>query len=245
MTEFDETSESDAEDASETGPDDANDPGLGGTSGAAAEGDLDDAIDAAADAIGNGEAVVYPTETVYGLGADATDPAAVERVFEVKGRDRSKPLSLGVPSVDAARRYSRPSDRAMRFMRAFLPGPVTVVVDADPSLPEALTAGRDRVGIRIPDHEVALALFERVAPTPVTATSANVSGSPSVTDVSTLDPGLRDAVAVVVDAGPTPGTESTVVDPERNVVHRRGAMADAIVAWLEDDGGAAPTVEDG
>ncbi|QCC46718.1 L-threonylcarbamoyladenylate synthase [Halobellus limi] len=245
MTEFDETSESDAEDASETGPDDANDPGLGGTSGAAAERDLDDAIDAAADAIGNGEAVVYPTETVYGLGADATDPAAVERVFEVKGRDRSKPLSLGVPSVDAARRYSRPSDRALRFMRAFLPGPVTVVVDADPSLPEALTAGRDRVGIRIPDHEVALALFERVAPTPVTATSANVSGSPSVTDVSTLDPGLRDAVAVVVDAGPTPGTESTVVDPERNVVHRRGAMADAIVAWLEDDGGAAPTVEDG
>jgi L-threonylcarbamoyladenylate synthase len=206
---------------------------------------LEDAIDAAAAAIADGETVVYPTETVYGLGADATDPAAVERVFEVKGRDRSKPLSLGVPSVDAALRYARPSDRALRFMRAFLPGPVTVVVDADPSLPEALTAGRDRVGIRIPDHEVALALFERVAPTPVTATSANVSGSSSVIDAATLDPALRDAVAVVVDAGPTPGTESTVVDPERNVVHRRGAMADAIAAWLTEESGAAPTVEDG
>jgi L-threonylcarbamoyladenylate synthase len=225
MTEFDETSDRGLDETSETG--------------------LEVTIDAAAAAIDDGQPVVYPTETVYGLGADATDPSAVERVFEVKGRDRSKPLSLGVPSVDAALRYSRPSDRALRFMRAFLPGPATVVVEADPSLPQALTAGRDRVGIRIPDHEVALALFERVAPTPVTATSANVSGSPSVTDVATLDSGVRDAVAVVVDAGPTPGTESTVVDPERNVVHRRGAMADAIVAWLEDVSGTEPTVEDG
>jgi len=229
MTEFDETSD--------TGLDDASD--------AAADRDVPDAIDAAAAAIEDGETVVYPTETVYGLGADATDPAAVERVFEVKGRDRSKPLSLGVPSVDDALGHARPSDRALRFMRAFLPGPATVVVDADPSLPDALTAGRDRVGIRIPDHEVALALFERVAPTPVTATSANVSGSASVTDVAALDAELRAAVEVIVDAGPTPGTESTVVDPDRNVVHRRGAMADAIVAWLAEETGTEPVVEDG
>ena len=242
MTEFDETSEAD-DDASGADLDEASGTHFDDASDAATGRDVADAIDAAAAAIGDGEPVVYPTETVYGLGADATDSAAVERVFEVKGRDRSKPLSLGVPTVDAALRHARPSDRALQFMRAFLPGPVTVVVDADPSLPEALTAGRDRVGIRIPDHEVALALFECVAPTPVTATSANVSGSPSVTDVATLDSAVRDAVAVVVDAGPTPGTESTVVDPERNVVHRRGAMADAIAAWLEDESGAEPTME--
>ncbi|WP_144905139.1 L-threonylcarbamoyladenylate synthase [Halobellus captivus] len=204
---------------------------------------LSAAIDEAAAAIERGEAVVYPTETVYGLGADATDPAAVERVFELKGRDRSKPLSLGVPSIDGALRYTRPTERACRFMRAFLPGPVTVVVERKPAVPDVLTAGGDRVGVRIPDHEVALALFERVAPTPVTATSANVSGSASVTDVSALDPTLRESVGAVVDAGPTPGTESTVVDPERNVVHRRGAMADAIVAWLTDETGSQPTVE--
>ncbi|WP_336024544.1 L-threonylcarbamoyladenylate synthase [Halobellus salinisoli] len=210
-----------------------------------ADPELAAAIDEAVAAIDRGEAVVYPTETVYGLGADAADSAAVERVFELKGRDRSKPLSLGVPSIDAARRYTRPSERAVRFMRAFLPGPVTVVVERKPALPDALTAGGDRVGVRIPDHEVALSLFERVAPTPVTATSANVSGSPSVTDVGSLDPTLRESVGAVVDAGPTPGTESTVVDPERNVVHRRGAMADAIVAWLADEAGSEPIVEDG
>ncbi|MFW5974354.1 MAG: L-threonylcarbamoyladenylate synthase, partial [Natrialbaceae archaeon] len=188
-------------------------------------------LDAAAAALRDGGAVVYPTETVYGLGTDATDADAVVRVFELKGRDRSKPLSLGVPSVDAALGHTRPSELALRFMRAFLPGPVTVVVECDPSLPDPLTAGRDRVGVRVPDDEVALSLFER-AGVPVTATSANRSGSPSVTHPDDLDPALRESVAAVVDAGPRAGTESTVVDPERNVVHRRGAMADAIVAWL-------------
>ena len=201
-------------------------------------------LDAAATAVRDGGAVVYPTETVYGLGADATDADAVGRVFELKRRDRSKPLSLGVASVDAALRHTRPTGRARRFMRAFLPGPVTVVVDRDPSLPDALTAGRDRVGVRVPDDEVAASLFER-AGVPVTATSANRSGTPSVTAPGDLTPDLREAVAAVVDAGPAPGTESTVVDPDRNVVHRRGAMADAIVAWLADEAGTAPVVEDG
>ena len=200
-------------------------------------------LDAAAAAVRDGGAVVYPTETVYGLGADATDADAVERVFELKGRDRSKPLSLGVESVDAALRHTRPGQRSIRFMRVFLPGPVTVVVERDPSLPDALTAGRERVGVRVPDDEVALSLFERAAPVPVTATSANRSGNPSVTHPDDLDPALRDAVAAVVDAGTTPGTESTVVDPERNVIHRRGAMADAIAAWLVDKTGTEPAVK--
>ena len=206
---------------------------------------MDESVERAAAAIVDGDLVVYPTETVYGLGADALDTTAVERVFEAKGRDRSKPLSLGVPSVDAALRDTRPSDRARRFLRGFLPGPVTVVVECDPSLPDALTAGRSRVGVRVPDDEVALSLFERAAPVPVTATSANRSGSPSVTHPDDLDPELRESVAAVVDAGSRAGTESTVVDPERNVIHRRGAMADAITAWLTDEAGTEPVVEDG
>jgi L-threonylcarbamoyladenylate synthase len=188
-------------------------------------------IDAAADAVRDGRAVVYPTETVYGLGADATDTDAVARVFDLKGRSREKPLSVAVPDVDAALDYTRPTAREERFMRRFLPGPVTVVVARRPALPDVLTAGRDRVGVRVPDHEVALDLLERSPP--LTATSANRSGGPSVTRLADLDDRLREAVAVVLDGGETAGTESTVVDPGRGIVHRRGAMADAVDAWLE------------
>ena len=207
-----------------------------------------DRLDAAANAIAAGDLVVYPTETVYGLGADASSADAVERVFACKGRDRDKPLSLAVPDIATARRYARLTPRDERFMRAFLPGPVTVVVAADPSLPDALTAGRDRVGVRIPDHDTAIAFLRRVAPTPVTATSANVSGTGSVRRVADLSARVRDACAVVVDGGETPGGGSTVVDPERGVIHRRGALGDATEAWLAGeatDGADVDAADDG
>ena len=186
----------------------------------------------AAAAVAAGDLVVYPTETVYGLGADALEPDAVERVFELKGRDRSNPLSLGVASVDAALRYTRPTPIALAFARAFLPGPVTVIVERGDGVPDALTAGSDRVGVRVPDHDVARALLRETGP--LTATSANVSGRGSVTRIADLDERIRDGVAAVVDDGETPGTESTVVDPDAGTIHRRGAMTGAIEAWLAD-----------
>lgn len=189
--------------------------------------------------------MVYPTETVYGLGADALDPAAVERVFEAKGRPRSNPLSMAVPDVESAARYADLTDRERQFMREFLPGPVTVVVEAGGEVPDVLTAGRDRVGVRIPDHETALSLLELVAP--ITATSANRSGEPSVRRIAALDPELREAVEYVLDAddergsthhseseeGEARGSESTVVDVERREIHRRGALAARIERWLD------------
>ena len=190
-------------------------------------------LDTAADAVRDGRAVVYPTETVYGLGADATDADAVERVFELKGRSRENPLSVAVPDVDAALEHTRPTDREERFMRRFLPGPVTVIVECHPSLPDVLTAGRDRVGVRVPDHEMALSLLDRTPP--LTATSANRSGAGSVTRVADLDDRVREGVAAVVDGGETPGTESTVVDPGRGVIHRRAALADEIETWLQTE----------
>jgi L-threonylcarbamoyladenylate synthase len=118
-------------------------------------------------------------------------------------------------------------------MREFLPGPVTVVVERRESVPDALTAGSDRVGIRIPDHDVALA-FYRSADRPVTATSANRSGEGSARRVTGIDRSVREA-AVVLDAGETPGTESTVVDPSLDdPVIREGSEADAVRAWLRD-----------
>lgn len=184
----------------------------------------------AADAIRAGKLVVYPTETVYGLAGDALDPAALKRVFAVKGRDRDDPVSIALPDVESAARYTNPTDCERRFMRAFLPGPVTVVVEAGESVPGALTAGRDRVGVRVPDHALALSLLERVAP--VTATSANVSGRPAVRRLSALDDRVRDAAAALLDGGQTGGGGSTVVDVTTGEIHRRGRLADEVADWL-------------
>ncbi|WP_135829890.1 L-threonylcarbamoyladenylate synthase [Halorussus halobius] len=193
----------------------------------------DDAdVERAAEAVRDGDLVVYPTETVYGLGADALNDEAVERVFEAKRRSRDDPVSLAVPDVEAALQYVRATDREERFMREFLPGPVTVVCEKREPVPDALTGGRDRVGVRIPDHDLALALLRSAAP--VTATSANVSGRPSATRVADLDPEIRDAAAVVLDGGETGGTGSTVVNVASGEIHRRGPNADAVAAWLRD-----------
>jgi len=189
-----------------------------------------DTLDRAADALTAGDLVVYPTETVYGLGADALDAEAVERVFETKGRDRSKPVSLAVPDAEAALEYTHSTARERRFMHEFLPGPVTVVVERGEAVPDVLTAGSDRVGVRVPDHDRALALLERFAP--ITATSANVSGTGSVREPTELSDEIREAAAVLVDGGRTPGGGSTVVDVEAGEIHRRGALADEVEDWL-------------
>jgi L-threonylcarbamoyladenylate synthase len=206
------------------------------------------ALDRAAAAVDDGDLVVYPTETVYGLGADALDADAVERVFAAKGRDRSNPVSLAVPSVEAAFEVTRPTDREAAFAREFLPGPVTVVLERTAEVPNVLTAGRDRVGVRVPAYDPALSLLERTPP--LTATSANVSGNPSARTVDDLDDEIRGAAAVVLDVdeprssargtqsrdgGETPGDEgSTVVDVGAGEIHRRGARADAVESWLEE-----------
>ncbi len=186
-------------------------------------------LERAAAAIRSGEAVVYPTETVYGLGADALSESAIERVFELKDRPRDRPVSLAVPDVETIDRYAKLSDREREFAEAFLPGPVTLVVKRDSAVPDALTGGLERVGVRLPDHPVALALLDRVAP--LTATSANRSGQPSARRVAEIDERVR-ADAVVIDDGETPGGESTVVDLSAGEILRRGALADAVTEWL-------------
>lgn len=191
----------------------------------------DGALDRAAAAIRDGGLVVYPTDTVYGLAADALTPSAIERVFAAKDRPRDRPLSLAAPTVETALGYVVATDLCETCMRTFLPGPVTVVCRRADHVPPALTGGRDRVGIRVPDHAVARALLRRVEP--VTATSANTSGADSVTRIGNLDPGIRQAVAVILNAGETPGIESTVVDPDRGEVIRRGAMAADVARWLD------------
>ena len=187
-------------------------------------------LDRAADALRNGELVVYPTETVYGLAADATDPVAVGRVFSAKRRTPEKPVSVAVPSVGALTELCPLTDRERRFADEFLPGPVTLVADRG-ELPAVLTGGRDRVGVRVPEQPLARALLDRIAP--ITATSANVSGRESARIVTDLDGEIREAATVVLDGGETAGGEaSTVVDVERETVHRPGPLVAEIESWL-------------
>jgi L-threonylcarbamoyladenylate synthase len=189
-------------------------------------------LDRTAAAIRDGNLVVYPTETVYGLGADALDPAVVDRVYETKGRDRSNPISLAVPDIDAAESYVRPTERERAFMERFLPGPVTVLCERRDVVPDVLTAGSDRVGVRIPDHDLALALLDRVEP--ITATSANVSGRPSARTAEDVDEEVRKTASAVLDGGETGGVESTVVDVVSGEIHRPGALSDEIEIWLAE-----------
>jgi L-threonylcarbamoyladenylate synthase len=189
--------------------------------------DLTDAVAA----LRRGDLVVYPTETVYGLGADALDPEAIERVFEAKGRSRQKPLSMALPELAAAADYTRTTERERRFCQRFLPGPVTVLVERTDRVPDVLVGGGDRVGIRIPDHDTARALARRTGP--ITATSANRSGEPSARRVGEIDPAIRER-ATVLDGGETPGTESTVVDVSAGRIVRRGELAAEIEAWLAE-----------
>ena len=192
---------------------------------------MTDGLTDAVAALRRGDLVVYPTETVYGLAGDATDPEAVERVFEAKGRSREKPVSMALPDAAAAADYARLSNRERAFCERFLPGPVTVLLERTDRVPNVLVAGRDRVGIRVPDHELARDLARRVGP--ITATSANRSGEPSARRVEEIDREVRER-AIVVDRGETPGTESTVVDVSTDEIVRRGANAEEIEAWMAE-----------
>lgn len=194
----------------------------------------DEALTEAVAALRRGDLVVYPTETVYGLAADALDPEAIARVFEAKDRPREKPISLAVPEVSVAADFTEMTERERAFCESFLPGPVTVLLERNDRIPDVLVAGRDRVGIRVPDHDLARDLARRTGP--ITATSANRSGQPSARRIEDIDPSIRER-AVVLDGGETPGTESTVVDVSAGEIVRRGARADDIEAWLADSKG--------
>ncbi len=174
--------------------------------------DLPALVAEAAQALRDGRLVVFPTETVYGLGANALDPDAVREIFAAKRRPADNPLIVHVANAKAARSLVRawPAE-AQKLADAFWPGPLTLVLPRDASVPDITTGGLDTVAVRVPAHPVALALL-REARVPVAAPSANVSGRPSPTRVTDAQADLGDAVAVYIDGGPTNiGIESTVI----------------------------------
>lgn len=125
---------------------------------------------------------LYPTDTIYGLGVDATDAAAVSRIFELKGRDEKKPISIVVSDIEMMRTYAEVTPLAETLAAKFLPGKLTIVLNSKSTLPENLTAGTGTVGVRIPNHPVPLALVKELGK-PITATSANVADMPTLSTV--------------------------------------------------------------
>jgi L-threonylcarbamoyladenylate synthase len=160
-----------------------------------------------------GGLVAFPTESFYGLGADALDADAVARVFGVKGRPESKPLLVLVDSIDMVARLSaRVDGRVHALMRRHWPGPLTLVLEAAPGVPASLTAGTGTVGVRLPGHAVARALV-RAAGRPITAPSANPSAAPPPLTAAAVREYFDGRVELILDGGPTAGgAGSTVAD---------------------------------
>lgn len=166
----------------------------------------------AAGVLRRGGLVAFPTETVYGLGAHALDPAAVERIFAAKGRPSYNPLIVHLADAAAAPPLAGEwPEAAARLADAFWPGPLTLVVPRGSAVPEVVSAGLPSVALRVPAHPVARALLEAAA-LPVAAPSANRSTALSPTTAAHVEKSLGDRVELIVDGGPTPvGIESTVV----------------------------------
>ena len=208
-----------------------------------------DEMDGAVERLRSGGAVAFPTETVYGLGADATDAGAIAGVFRLKGRPATNPLIVHVASDEMVRAFFPGwPDRAEPFAAAFWPGPLTLVVPRPASIPEIATGGGPTVGVRRPDHPVALELIERFG-RPIVGPSANPSGRLSPTRAEHVRSSFRADEVLTLDAGPCPGgVESTVLDvgadPAR--ILRPGPLGVAELSRVGAveggaPGGAAPT----
>ncbi len=168
----------------------------------------------AVEALKAGQLVAFPTETVYGLGADGTNAAACQRIFEAKGRPQDNPLILHVldkPGLMALTLGALPTS-AEALVEAFWPGPLTVVVPANPDIPEVVRAGLNTVAVRSPNHPVARDLIEGLG-RPIAAPSANLSGRPSPTEAAAVWEDMAGRIPLIIDGGSTQvGLESTVVD---------------------------------
>jgi L-threonylcarbamoyladenylate synthase len=193
------------------------------------------AIERAARTLAAGGLVAFPTETVYGLGADATDGAAVARLYEAKERPSFNPLIAHVADAAAARALARFDAAAERLAAAFWPGPLTLVLPkrADCPVAELATAGLDTIAVRVPSHPIARAILIALA-RPVVAPSANRSGHVSPTAAQHVLADLRGRIELILDGGPTPmGLESTIVAClDRPVLLRPGALPRADIERL-------------
>ena len=167
----------------------------------------------AAEAIKAGQLVAFPTETVYGLGADAFNPEAISQIYQVKGRPQDNPLIVHLTQLEDLAKVAREvPDLAYRLYQRFAPGPLSLILPKHPDLPSIVTAGGDTVAVRFPAHPLAQDLIN-LSGTPLVAPSANISGRPSPTTAAVCYQDLQGKVPYILDGGPCHfGVESTVLD---------------------------------
>ncbi len=183
--------------------------------------------------IQDGEVVVFPTETVYGLGADAFNVQAVKKIYEAKGRPSDNPLIVHIYSKDQIPSLvSFISDKAKVLIDTFMPGPITIIMPKAPTIPKEVTGGLDTVGIRMPSHPIANA-FLREAKTPIAAPSANVSTHISPTNAEDVYEDMKGRVPLIIQGGKSDvGIESTIVDMTQDIptILRPGGITQDMIA---------------
>lgn len=184
-----------------------------------------DAISHAAEDIAAGKLIVYPTETVYGIGADVFNQKAVKKTFMVKNRPFDMPLSVAVTDKNMVEDIAEINENAEKLIDTFLPGPLTIIIKKKSTVSDMLTSGSDKVGIRIPDNPIALELARRCGP--IVATSANLHSHKDATSVETAIDELGDNISTYLDSGEsTLRKPSTIVWLNGNEVEiiRQGAI---------------------
>jgi L-threonylcarbamoyladenylate synthase len=182
----------------------------------------------AVEILANGGIIAYPTETFYGLGADATNEKSIEKIFAAKGRNFKNPVSLIISQADDI--YPLVQDipeSAKKLMAAFWPGALTIVFSAADIVSPLLTAGSGKIGLRVSSHPLAREIVQKLK-RPLTATSANLSGAAECTRASEVAEQIGDIIDAIVDLGDTPGTKgSTIIDVtcDPPVILREGAIS--------------------
>ncbi len=172
-----------------------------------AQGEMDEVLAT----LRSGELVVFPTDTLYGIGADPFKEASIKKVFVAKNRPFDMPLSIAVSNEKMMESVAVLNANARKLIRKFMPGPITIMLTKKPTIPDILTSGANSVGIRIPEHPLALSLIDRFGP--ITATSANLHSHKDPTDISVPRKDLKDHVKIYIDCGKTMySAPSTIVD---------------------------------
>ena len=192
----------------------------------------------AAEILAGGGIIAYPTETFYGLGADATNEKAIEKIFAVKGRNFKNPISLIIGQTeDIYPLVQDVPEIAQKLMAAFWPGALTIIFSAADKISPLLTVGSGKIGLRVSSHPGAQGIVQKLK-RPLTATSANLSGAPECTRASEVAEQLGDKIDAIIDLGNTPGTKgSTIIDVTCTppVILREGAISRKTIERYIDD----------